>query len=114
MENGRSYGCCAAIGGAGTALFGLVAIAKGGNGYYVNLYNDGTYSEKESGTKISVRANLYKKGEAKISVKISGETTLFLRIRNGRKNSRCRQAVKKQRLPKKRAMPSLRLKTATK
>lgn len=79
-NNGRSYGCCAAIGGAGTALFGLVAVTKGENGYYVNLYNDGTYSEKESGTKISVRANLYKKGEAKISVKTSGETTLFLRI----------------------------------
>lgn len=80
MENGRSYGCCAAIGGAGTALFGLTAIAKGENGYFINLYNDGVYSDKSSGVKISVKANLYKKGEAKITMKTSGETTLFLRI----------------------------------
>ncbi len=80
MENGRSYGCCAAIGGAGTALFGLVAVTKGENGYFINLYNDGVYSDKSSGVKISVKANLYKKGEAKITVKTSGETTLFLRI----------------------------------
>lgn len=80
MENGRSYGCCAAIGGAGTALFGLVAVTKGENGYFINLYNDGVYSDKSSGVKISVKANLYKKGEAKITVKTAGETTLFLRI----------------------------------
>ena len=71
---------------AGLALFGLVAVTKGENGYYDNLYNGGTYSEKESGTKISVRADLYKKGEAKISVKTSGETTLFLRIPKWTKN----------------------------
>mgnify|MGYP001035021065 FL=1 len=80
MENGRSYGCCAAIGGAGTALFGLVAVTKGENGYFINLYNDGVYSDKSSGVKMSVKANLYKKGEAKITVKTAGETTLFLRI----------------------------------
>ena len=80
MENGRSYGCCAAIGGAGTAILGLIAIAKGENGYFINLYNDGVYSDKSSGVKISVKANLYKKGEAKIAVKSEGETTLLLRI----------------------------------
>lgn len=86
MENGRSYGCCAAIGGAGTALFGLVAVTKGENGYFINLYNDGVYSDKSSGVKISVKANLYKKGEAKITVKTSGETTLLLRIPKWTKN----------------------------
>ena len=80
MENGRSYGCCAAIGGAGTAIFGLVGVAKGENGYFINLYNDGVYSDKSSSVKISVKANLYKKGEAKITVKSAGETTLYLRI----------------------------------
>lgn len=80
MENGRSYGCCAAIGGAGTAIFGLVAVAKGENGYFINLYNDGVCSDKSSSVKISVKANLYKKGEAKITVKSAGETTLYLRI----------------------------------
>ena len=76
----RSYGCCAAIGGAGTAIFGLAAICRGENGYFVNLYNDETYSDKSDGSKITVKANLYKKGEAKITVKTSGETTLYLRI----------------------------------
>jgi len=80
MENGRSYGCCAAIGGAGTAIFGLAAIMKGEKGYFVNLYNDGVYSDKSSGVKISVKANLYKKGEAKITVKATDEATLYLRI----------------------------------
>lgn len=80
MENGRSYGCCAAIGGAGTAIFGLAAITEGKNGYFINLYNDGVYSDKSSGVKISVKANLYKKGEAKITVKAADETTLCLRI----------------------------------
>ncbi len=80
MENGRSYGCCAAIGGAGTALFGLVAIAEGENGYFINLYNDGVYTDKAAGVKITVKANLYKKGEAKIAIKAVGETTLYLRI----------------------------------
>ena len=76
----RSYGCCAAIGGAGTAIFGLAAIAEGKNGYFINLYNDGIYSDKAAGVKISVKANLYKKGEAKVAVKTEGETTLYLRI----------------------------------
>ena len=80
MENGESYGCCAAIGGAGTAIFGLAAICRGENGYFVNLYCDGAYSDKSDGSKISVKADLYKKGEAKITVKTSEETTLYLRI----------------------------------
>ena len=73
LENDYTViGCCAAIGGAGTAIFGLAAITEGKNGYYINLYNDGAYSDKAAGTKISVRANLYKKGEAKIAVKTAG------------------------------------------
>ncbi len=80
MGNGRSYGCCAAIGGAGTAIFGLVSIMEGKNGYYINLYNDEIYSDRAAGIKISVKANLYKKGEAKITVKTADETRLFLRI----------------------------------
>ena len=80
MENGRSYGCCASIGGAGTALFGLVAIAEGEDGYYVNLYNDEAYSDKSADVKITVKADLYKKGEAKIAVKTAAEIALKLRI----------------------------------
>lgn len=80
MENGRSYGCCASIGGAGTALFGLIAITESDNGLVVNLYNDQIYTGKENGTKITVKANLYKKGEAKITVKCGEKVNLYLRI----------------------------------
>lgn len=80
MENGRSYGCCAAIGGAGTALFGLVAVMKGENGYFVNLYNDETYTDKAEKTKISVKCNLYKTGKAEIAVKSARKVKLYLRI----------------------------------
>lgn len=80
MENGRSYGCCAAIGGAGTALFGLVSVMKGENGYFVNLYNDETYTDKAEKTKISVKCNLYKNGKAEIAVKSARKVKLYLRI----------------------------------
>ena len=80
MENGRSYGCCASIGGAGTAIFGLTEITKGENGYYINLYNDAVYIAKAEGVKITVKANLYKKGEAKITVQSQSDIKLFLRV----------------------------------
>lgn len=79
MNGGRTYGCCASIGGAGTALFGLMTYMKAENGLYINLYNDGTYDDK-NGVKIFVKANLYKKGEAKIAVKSGDALNLYLRI----------------------------------
>lgn len=80
MQDGKSCGCCVSIGGAGTAIFGLVGITQGENGYYVNLYYDNTYTDKNAGVKIAVKANLYKKGEAKITVKSGEKITLRLRV----------------------------------
>ena len=80
MENGRSYGCCAAIGGAGTAIFGLTAVTKGEDGYFINLYADAAFTDKSRGTKITVKADMYKKGEAKIAVVGAERTKLRLRI----------------------------------
>ena len=80
MENGRSYGCCAAIGGAGTAIFGLTAVTKGEDGYFINLYSDAAFTDKSRGTKITVKADMYKKGEAKIAVVGAESAKLRLRI----------------------------------
>mgnify|MGYP004513372049 FL=1 len=80
MENGRSYGCCAAIGGAGTAIFGLAAVTKGEDGYFINLYADAAFTDKSRGTKITVKADMYKKGEAKIAVVGAESAKLRLRI----------------------------------
>ncbi len=79
MENGRSYGCCACIGGAGTAILSLFHVMKSADGYYVNLYNDNRY--KDSEVAIAIYANPYKKGGAKIAINGKGKTfTLGLRL----------------------------------
>jgi len=71
LGNGRSYGCCACIGSAGTAIFGLVGIVKDENGYYINLFNDGVL--RTDGVKISVKSNIYTKNFAKINVSGKGK-----------------------------------------
>ena len=83
LQNGRSYGCCACISGAGTAILGLFAVMKGEGGVYVNLYNRGSFQAKLGGEKVGVRiyANPYGKAGARLWVK-GGEKqfTLALRI----------------------------------
>lgn len=75
MENGRSYGCCACIGSAGTGLFGLFGIMKDKDGYYINLYNDGKLKDDRKGKCVSVivRADVYKKTGAVIKISGRGE-----------------------------------------
>lgn len=80
MQDGKTNGCCASIGAAGTAIFGLVGITEAQNGYFINLYYDNTYTDKDKNVKIAVKANLYKKGEAKITVKTAQKLTLMLRM----------------------------------
>ena len=63
MENGRSYGCCASIGGAGTAIMGLAGIMASEDGYCVNLYDDGAF---EGDACIRVQANPYEIGRAHV------------------------------------------------
>jgi DUF1680 family protein len=46
MENGTSYGCCACIGSAGTALIALSAVMYREDGITVNHYVPGTYFAK--------------------------------------------------------------------
>ncbi len=78
LENGRSYGCCACIGGAGTAILGLAAITSSDDSVSVNMYNSAKF--KNSIAKISVVANPYGKGMAKITVNANKRFTLRMRI----------------------------------
>ncbi len=83
LQNGRSYGCCAAIGGAGTAIFGLSAITKRNNGFSVNLYTDFELKTEYKGDKILIKtsANPYGKSGAKINIDGKGKTfKLALRV----------------------------------
>lgn len=70
LQNGRSYGCCACIGSAGTAIVGLTAVCKDNNGFYVNLYNALKVKSEIGGqsVKLTVVANPYKNANAKIRV----------------------------------------------
>lgn len=80
MKGGRSYGCCASIGGAGTALFALAAIGRGKDEYFVNLYEDTTYHDDKRGVRIYVNANLYKRGRARIRIRAKKQTKLYCRV----------------------------------
>lgn len=83
LQNGRSYGCCAAIGGAGTAIFGLSAITKRKNGFSVNLYTDFELKTEYKGDKILIKtsANPYGKSGAKINIDGKGKMfKLALRV----------------------------------
>lgn len=82
MQNGRSYGCCACIGSAGTALTEIFGILKGSSGFYVNLYNRCDMKTEINGGKINIEifADLYKSGEVKINVSAEKSFNLALRI----------------------------------
>ena len=83
LQDGRSYGCCACIGSAGTAIFALVGAVKSFDGIYLNLYNNMKIKTDFGGktVKVSVNANPYKNGNAKISVcGEESEFTVYLRV----------------------------------
>ncbi len=78
LQNGRSYGCCACIGGAGTAILGLAAITTSDGAVNVNLYHSFKYAGDMA--RITVKADPYGKGIAKILVKAGSAFTLRLRV----------------------------------
>lgn len=83
LQNGKSYGCCAAIGGAGTAIFGLSAIMKRSDGFCVNLYVKSELKTRYKGDKITIKttADPYGGSGVKINVKSSGKKfKLALRV----------------------------------
>ena len=81
MQNGRSYGCCACIGSAGTALTEIFGVLKGNDGLYINLYNTCTVRTAIGGQPVHIKisADLYKNGH--IRIKLDGGATFTLKLR---------------------------------
>lgn len=82
LQDGRTYGCCACIGSAGTAIINLFAIMQGKDGVYVNLYAKQRYKTEINGKKTTIEtfANPYKNNGAKLRIKSDDTFTLHLRI----------------------------------
>lgn len=78
LDEDKVYGCCAAIGSAGTGIFAIFGVMECAEGYNVNLYNDMTY--QGNGVKIAIRANVFGKGGAKLKI-TGGNRQFTLRLR---------------------------------
>ena len=56
MENNTFYGCCAAIGSAGTGMLPLISVMAAPDGIVVNLYQDGeVHTKTPSGAALQMR-----------------------------------------------------------
>ena len=83
MQDGRSYGCCACIGSAGTAIMSLYTVMHAEDGLCVNMYNDCRFKTDALGERVTLAmfANPYSASGAKINVNGKGQTfTLSLRV----------------------------------
>ena len=82
MQGDRSYGCCACIGGAGTAIIGLFPVLAGKDALFINLYNGATVKAEVGGfpVTLSISANLYRSSDVKIKVTATKNLKLGLRI----------------------------------
>ena len=82
MQNGRSYGCCACIGSAGTALSEIFGVLKGENALYVNLYAKCSVRTALNGNDVALdlSADLAKSGTVRIRVRAGAPFTLALRV----------------------------------
>ncbi len=83
MQEGKTYGCCAANGGYGLGIIPEFALQKNEEGYAVNFYS--SFNAKsvwnEKAVRISLRANLYQSGKAVLKIKGQGEKfSLKLRV----------------------------------
>lgn len=68
MQQGRSYGCCACIGSAGTAIAGSFGVLCGADAVCINLYNSCSVRMQFDGAPflIGIHADLYKNGHVRI------------------------------------------------
>lgn len=80
LQNGRSYGCCACIGSAGTAITGLFSVLESDGGVYVNLYNACRFTADGGKFEGELSANLCRSGNVKIRIRGNGKYRLGLRI----------------------------------
>lgn len=77
LQNGRSYGCCAAIGGAGTALFGLAAIMKAKDGFCFNYYIDCLLKTSVDGEQVVIKSKANPYGACKAEISVAGNGKKF-------------------------------------
>ncbi len=82
MQKGRSYGCCACIGSAGTALTEIFGVLKSKEGLVFNLYEKSLVKTEINGIKIrtNLYANLYKSRAIRLKIRSNGKFTVALRI----------------------------------
>ena len=82
MQEGKTYGCCAANGGYGLGLLPALALHESQGGFAIDFYSSFKAKAKRKNKSISFKltANMYKSGKA--SLKISGSNERFpLRLR---------------------------------
>ncbi len=82
LQNGRSYGCCACIGSAGTSIVNLFSVMQGSDGLYINLYARQRYEASVKGipVRLEIFADPYQGNGAKLKVTTEGMFTISLRI----------------------------------
>ena len=85
MENGAYYGCCAAIGAAGTGMVGLCAAMQAKDGLAVNLYLQGSvHAFTPQGGEITLQTETEYPADGEIHMTVSlgqdEELALYLRI----------------------------------
>ena len=84
LKNRFWWGCCVAIGAAGTALVPMSAVMRADDGIAVNLYLAGEYTQTaEDGTKVTVRmdTDYPKSGDVRLTVSVPSEKRFSLRLR---------------------------------
>ena len=78
------WGCCVAIGAAGTGLLPMTAVMKTKNGAAINLYFEGLYTQELPNGKfvrLALKTDYPKNGNVKITVETNADEAFALRFR---------------------------------
>ena len=84
MENGARYGCCAAIGSAGTALLPDLACMSAQNGMVINFYENGIVTfpiADDNSVKLTIETAYPADGKIKITVEPEREEIFDIGLR---------------------------------
>ncbi len=78
MENGTYYGCCAAIGAAGTGMIPGISVMESRRGVVFHLYCNGT--AKVADKEFTIKTQMPAKGQTEIMILTEGVYEIKLRI----------------------------------
>ena len=81
MQHGRSYGCCACIGSAGTAISELSAVLRSDNCLFVERYCDFTLATRIGNARVTVKAEANEFGGDVASFVVSSSEPIDLAFR---------------------------------